>query len=67
LSYFWFYYPEAGTFRGNVDVGPENYRDKWITAPAVTRRETMHFILRVTDKGEPPLTRYERVIVTVEP
>ncbi|HEY4198248.1 MAG TPA: hypothetical protein VGM63_22060 [Mucilaginibacter sp.] len=27
----------------------------------------MHFILRVTDKGTPALTRYKRVIVTVLP
>ncbi|MGH9535750.1 MAG: hypothetical protein ACRD2E_12935 [Terriglobales bacterium] len=29
--------------------------------------ETVHFILRVTDKGTPPLSRYRRVIVTVTP
>jgi hypothetical protein len=33
----------------------------------VTQSETLHIIVRVTDKGEPPLTRYERIIVTVEP
>ncbi|MGZ3766822.1 MAG: hypothetical protein ACXVA2_19320 [Mucilaginibacter sp.] len=27
----------------------------------------MHFILKVTDKGTPALTRYKRVIVTVVP
>lgn len=28
---------------------------------------TLHFILRVTDKGTPPLSRYKRVVVTVVP
>ena len=32
-----------------------------------TRPETMHIILAVTDQGTPPLTRYQRVIVTVVP
>jgi hypothetical protein len=31
------------------------------------RAGTAHVILAVTDAGSPPLTRYERVIVTVEP
>jgi hypothetical protein len=38
-----------------------------VTAPEVERPETVHLILRVTDKGDPPLSRYERVIVTVTP
>ena len=38
-----------------------------LTAPKVEKPETLHFILRVTDKGRPPLSRYERVIVTVTP
>ena len=33
----------------------------------VERPETAHFILRVTDKGSPPLSRYRRVIVNVSP
>jgi hypothetical protein len=33
----------------------------------VDQEVTLHFILRVTDKGSPPLSRYQRVIVTVKP
>ena len=29
--------------------------------------ETIHIICEVTDAGTPPLTRYQRVVVTVEP
>jgi len=44
----------------------------WFTAPAapasrVLRSGTMHIILAVTDRGSPPLTRYQRVLVTVAP
>jgi hypothetical protein len=68
LSYFWFPYREAGSYRGIVTIdGAENSAGVWLTAPKVERPETVHFILRVTDKGSPPLSRYRRVIVTVTP
>ncbi len=68
LSYYWFQYREAGTYPGPVKVDePENSTDTWVTAPKVDQPQTLHFILRVTDKGIPPLTRYKRVIVTVTP
>jgi hypothetical protein len=70
LSYWWFQYPEAGTYKGIVNFGPysENlYNVHTIKAPEVTSPQTVHFILKVTDKGNPPLSRYKRVIVTVVP
>jgi hypothetical protein len=67
LTYYWFHYPEAGSWRGDLSLGAENTDRIWITAPQVAERETIHIILAVTDRGSPPLTRYERIIVTVEP
>lgn len=68
LSYFWFPYPEAGSFKGAVKInGAENSTGAWVTAPKVEKPETVHFVLRVTDKGSPPLSRYARVIVTITP
>jgi hypothetical protein len=68
LSYFWFQYREAGTYGGTVRIdGAENAAGAWVTAPKVEKPETVHFVLRVTDKGSPPLSRYKRVIVTVTP
>lgn len=70
LSYWWFQYQEAGTYNKPVSFGPysENlYNVHTIVAPAVEKPETVHFILRVTDKGTPALSRYKRVIVTVTP
>jgi len=70
LSYLWFHYPEAGTYKGIVRFGnlAENlYNVHTITAPKVDTPQTVHFILRVTDKGTPAISRYKRVIVTVTP
>lgn len=69
LSYLWFQYPEAGTYKGHVSFAPysPNLYDIPVTAPVVDSAATLHFILKVTDKGTPALTRYKRVIVTVLP
>jgi hypothetical protein len=69
LSYLWFQYPEAGTYKGRVSFAPysPNLYDVPVTAPIVDSAVTIHFILKVTDKGTPALTRYKRVIVTVLP
>jgi hypothetical protein len=66
LSFNWFYYPEAGTYEGNLSPLP-NQAGNWITAPQVERTETLHVILRVSDKGSPPLARYARIVLTIEP
>lgn len=69
LSYLWLHYPEAGTYNKPVPFSyAENlYRIPYIKAPVVDKPETTHFILKVTDKGNPPLTRYRRVIVNIIP
>ena len=69
MSYLWFQYPEAGTYHGLVSFRPysPNIYDLPVTAPLVDSARTIHFILKVTDKGSPALTRYRRVIVTVLP
>lgn len=70
LSYWWFQYAEAGSFDGIVNFRPfaENlYNIHTIRAPIVESPQTVHFILKVTDKGTPALSRYRRVIVTIIP
>lgn len=75
LSYEWFYYPEPGslsvaTGRSGAPVAIEqaNERDAAFVVPAnYFKPGTMHIILAVTDDGTPALTRYRRVIVTVNP
>ena len=69
MSYLWFQYPEAGSFKGMVSFRPyaTNLYNLPVTASIVSKPQTIHFILKVTDKGTPALTRYKRVIVTVLP
>ena len=68
LSFEWWHYPEAGTCDvRHVQLSGSRTPQVEFTAPAVQQVETIHLILIVTDAGEPPLTRYQRVVITVEP
>jgi len=68
FSFLWFNYPEAGTYKKQIEVnGAENVHMAHFTAPEVEKQETAHFILKVTDRGEPQLSRYKRVIITIIP
>jgi len=69
MSFLWFQYKEAGDYAGVVSFRPyaANLYNLPVTAPVVETKQTIHFILQLTDKGAPPLTRYKRVKVTVLP
>ena len=74
LVFEWFYYGEPGTLLlstartgAPLRIEDASTMNAWFTAPNVTRPETMHVVVAVTDRGAPPLTRYQRVIVTVQP
>tara|TARA_R110000765_G_scaffold63591_3_gene123505 strand:- start:3454 stop:4875 length:1422 start_codon:yes stop_codon:yes gene_type:complete len=67
LSFLWFHYPEESSYKEKINLGADNVHIVHATAPKITKKETLHFILKVTDKGSPALSRYKRVIVTVTP
>lgn len=68
LSYQWLHYAEAGSLKASIAIeGADNIYAVHAVAPTVTKPETAHFIVQVTDKGAPALTRYGRVIVTITP
>jgi len=78
LSYEWFYYGEVGTLTTSnartgqpLEIKSSDQMQASFTVPngrvMLPGTGTMHIILAVTDGGTPPLTRYERVIVTVKP
>jgi hypothetical protein len=68
FSFLWFNYPEAGTYKKYIKIeGAENAHGAYVTAPEVDKEVTAHFILKVTDRGEPNLSSYKRVIVTIRP
>lgn len=69
LSYQWIWYREPGTYvsgRKFFLEEADKMRAKFI-APKVKSEQSIHFVLAVTDNGTPPLTRYQRVIVSVHP
>ncbi|HPE58382.1 MAG TPA: DUF1593 domain-containing protein [Bacteroidales bacterium] len=69
LSYWWFQYPEVGSYGKDIGfaIAENLYLVHTIVAPEVETPVTTHFILKVTDKGTPALSRYKRVIVTILP
>jgi hypothetical protein len=68
LSYRWWQYPEAGTYEGSIEIENATMETASLTVPGdAGEGETLHIICEVTDHGTPPLTRYQRVVVDVEP
>lgn len=67
LSFCWFSYPEAGSYRKNIITDAQNAHGLWAIAPEVDQKETAHIILKVTDKGSPQLSSYKRIIVNIIP
>ncbi|MDO1513407.1 DUF1593 domain-containing protein [Maribacter confluentis] len=67
LSFLWFQYPEISSYKKVINMGANNVHLVNLTAPEVSKKETLHFIVKVSDKGSPSLSRYKRVKVTVLP
>ncbi|MFL9845355.1 nucleoside hydrolase-like domain-containing protein [Flavobacterium rhizosphaerae] len=67
ISYLWFSYPEAGSYKKPLITNVQNSYRANIQAPSVDKIETAHIILKVTDTGTPRLSRYKRLIVTILP
>lgn len=67
LAATWWQYIEAGTYDGAVEIVDATMLDGASLAVPddATPGDTIHVILEVTDDGEIPITRYQRVIVTV--
>ena len=64
LDYQWLYYPEAGNYDGELAIENASTARATITLPEDWQNgHQVHIILRVTDQGSPPLTRYRRVII----
>jgi hypothetical protein len=67
LDYRWMYYREAGNSVYWLNMKQENSPKASFTAPSMGFPQEMHFILAVSDRGQPNLTRYKRVLVKVQP
>ena len=68
LHFEWIVYPEASNYSGPVPVveGRDSRRAS-LVAPALEKPASLHVVLAATDSSSPPLTRYARVVLQIEP
>ena len=67
LTYRWWQYKEADSYKGTVNISDAGNKKASFTVPAdASKGETIHIICEVKDNGTPQLTRYQRVVFTVE-
>jgi hypothetical protein len=63
----WWQYHDAGSYPGDVVVSAPTSLTTTVTVPADAQPgQTIHVILEATDDGVPALTRYQRVVMTVQ-
>ena len=67
LRFKWWIYGEAGSYAGSVPIDGDTDAQASLMAPAVSSPKTLHVILEVTDDAAMPMTRYQRIVVTVQP
>lgn len=65
LSFGWFYYREAGTFKGEIHISDAGSAKAHINIPDSAVGTEIHVILKVKDSGSPNLYSYRRVIINV--
>lgn len=63
LTYRWYIYREAGSYRGNIAVRHPDRQSAELTVPDDAAGKSIHVILEVSDSGKPSLTSYRRVVV----
>jgi hypothetical protein len=63
----WWQHNDAGTYPGDIAIADPSALATTFRVPDDAKAgQTIHVILEATDSGTPHLTRYQRVIVTVE-
>lgn len=65
LAYEWSVYPEAGTYSGSVGLANPSKPAVELRVPADAAGKTIHLLLTVRDRGEPPLARYRRIVLRI--
>jgi hypothetical protein len=66
LSYNWFYYPEASSYSGTVEIEQVSAQQVKIDIPQDAKGREVHIILTVKDAGVPSLHAYRRAVIQVE-
>jgi len=67
ITYAWFVYGEAGMVRGEILLKASEGPATRFTAPDVAQAADVHVVLRLSDRGAPPLCAYRRAVVTIRP
>lgn len=67
LDFQWWHYAAAGTYSNVQVIEKPTSTECSVAMPEDARPgDTLHFVCTVTDDGAPPLTRYARVVITVD-
>ena len=67
IGFRWSYYPEAGTYSGEIVVGKPDESIASVAVPKNAAGKQIHVILEVTDKSTVvPLTSYRRIVLDIE-
>lgn len=68
LAFEWIVYPEASGYAGEVPaIDHADSAQASLVAPRLDQPASLHLILIATDAGKPPLTRYARVVLDIQP
>ena len=68
FSFAWIVYPEASSYSAALPaLEGSNSAQATLVVPAADNPASLHIVLAVTDAGSPPLTRYARVVLDIEP
>jgi len=63
----WWQYNDAGTYPGDITFSDPAALTTTLRVPDDAKSgQTIHVVLEATDNGTPLLTRYQRVVVTVQ-
>lgn len=66
VFYKWWQYKVAETYKGTIEIKDADQQDASFKVPGdASKGETIHIVCEVKDNGSPELTRYKRVIVTI--
>ena len=66
LNYRWWNYRESGSYDGNIDIVGNRAIDASLAVPTDASGKTIHVILEILDDGNPQLTAYRRIVISVE-
>jgi hypothetical protein len=68
LAFQWWHDAAASTYAGPLDIDQEKRPAATIAVPRSAQAgDTIHVVCQVNDQQTPPLTRYQRVVITVSP